>query len=120
MTVVVFVLLAVSAKIASEHERVVIFRLGRLLPQPKGPGLFLVIPLVDRLVRVDLTRQTLADAVEAHRFVGSQVVVESDERVLLHETPWPARSENGSPLVPGQEVRVEAVEDDLRLVVGSA
>jgi regulator of protease activity HflC (stomatin/prohibitin superfamily) len=120
VVVLVAVLLAASAKIAGEFQRVLIFRLGRLQPQAKGPGLFLTIPLVDRLVRVDLTQQTLSEAVGAHRFVGSQVVAEDDDRVRLNGMPWPARSEDGSPLVPGATLRVEAVEDDLRLVVGSA
>lgn len=41
-------------KILSEYERGVIFRLGRLLSKPKGPGLIYVIPLIDRMVRVSL------------------------------------------------------------------
>jgi regulator of protease activity HflC (stomatin/prohibitin superfamily) len=45
------VLFLVSAiKVAREYERGIVFRLGRLLPQPKGPGLFLLIPVVDRMV----------------------------------------------------------------------
>jgi regulator of protease activity HflC (stomatin/prohibitin superfamily) len=46
-------------KVAREYERGVIFRLGRLLPNPKGPGLFLLIPIVDRMVKVDLRTVTL-------------------------------------------------------------
>ena len=54
------VLFFVSAiKIAREYERGVVFRLGRLFPEPKGPGLFLLIPIVDRMVRVDLRTVTL-------------------------------------------------------------
>jgi regulator of protease activity HflC (stomatin/prohibitin superfamily) len=45
--------------VAREYERGIIFRLGRLLPQPKGPGLFLLIPIVDRMVKVDLRTVTL-------------------------------------------------------------
>ena len=48
-----------AVKVAREYERGVIFRLGRLLPAPKGPGLFLLIPVVDRMVRVDLRTVTL-------------------------------------------------------------
>jgi len=48
-----------ALKVAREYERGVIFRLGRLLPQPKGPGLFFLIPIVDRMVRVDLRTITL-------------------------------------------------------------
>src|SRR3954464_3617553 len=54
------VLFLVSAlKVAREYERGIIFRLGRLLPEPKGPGLFFLIPVVDRMVRVDLRTITL-------------------------------------------------------------
>jgi len=48
-----------AVKVAREYERGVIFRLGRLLPEPKGPGLFLLIPVVDRMVKVDLRTITL-------------------------------------------------------------
>ena len=59
---VVFLLLLflfAAIKVAREYERGVIFRLGRLLPEPKGPGLFLLIPIVDRMVKVDLRTITL-------------------------------------------------------------
>jgi regulator of protease activity HflC (stomatin/prohibitin superfamily) len=58
--VFLLVLFLISAiKVAREYERGVVFRLGRLLPQPKGPGLFILIPIVDRMVRVDLRTITL-------------------------------------------------------------
>jgi regulator of protease activity HflC (stomatin/prohibitin superfamily) len=50
--VVVYVLS--SIKILTEYERGVIFRLGKLLPQPKGPGVILVFAPIDRIVRVSL------------------------------------------------------------------
>src|SRR5438874_6440149 len=54
------ILFLISAiKVAREYERGIIFRLGRLLPEPKGPGLFLLIPIVDRMVKVDLRTITL-------------------------------------------------------------
>ena len=54
------ILFLISAiKVAREYERGIIFRLGRLLAQPKGPGLFLLIPIVDRMVKVDLRTVTL-------------------------------------------------------------
>src|ERR1044071_4946282 len=54
------ILFLISAiKVAREYERGIIFRLGRLLAQPKGPGLFLLIPVVDRMVKVDLRTITL-------------------------------------------------------------
>ena len=55
--VVLFLISAI--KVAREYERGIIFRLGRLLPQPKGPGLFILIPIVDRMVKVDLRTITL-------------------------------------------------------------
>src|SRR5947207_713595 len=62
LAIVVFLLLLflISAiKVAREYERGIVFRLGRLLPEPKGPGLFLLIPIVDRMVKVDLRTITL-------------------------------------------------------------
>jgi regulator of protease activity HflC (stomatin/prohibitin superfamily) len=53
LLVVVFYLLS-SIKILAEYERGVIFRLGKLLPQPKGPGVILVFAPIDRIVRVSL------------------------------------------------------------------
>src|SRR6059036_3786753 len=55
--VVLFLFAAI--KVAREYERGIVFRLGRLLPEPKGPGLFLLIPVVDRMVKVDLRTITL-------------------------------------------------------------
>ncbi len=43
-----------SIKVLNEYERGVIFRLGKLLPRPKGPGLILVFAPIDRMVRVSL------------------------------------------------------------------
>src|SRR5262245_47179430 len=43
-----------SIQILNEYERAVIFRLGKLLPKPKGPGLVLVFRPIDRLVRISL------------------------------------------------------------------
>jgi regulator of protease activity HflC (stomatin/prohibitin superfamily) len=51
--------LTAAVKVAREYERGIVFRLGRLLPQPKGPGLFFLIPIVDRMVKVDLRTITL-------------------------------------------------------------
>src|SRR3989440_6003877 len=62
LAIVVFLLLLflISAiKVAREYERGIVFRLGRLFPEPKGPGLFILIPVVDRMVRVALRTITL-------------------------------------------------------------
>src|SRR6188472_2956111 len=57
--ILVLLFLFAAVKVAREYERGIIFRLGRLLPEPKGPGLFLLIPIVDRMVKVDLRTITL-------------------------------------------------------------
>jgi regulator of protease activity HflC (stomatin/prohibitin superfamily) len=57
---ILLVLFLISAiKVIREYERAVIFRLGRLFPHPKGPGLIVLIPIVDRMVKVDLRTITL-------------------------------------------------------------
>jgi regulator of protease activity HflC (stomatin/prohibitin superfamily) len=55
----VVLFLVAAIKVAREYERGIVFRLGRLLPEPKGPGLFILIPIVDRMVKVDLRTITL-------------------------------------------------------------
>ena len=57
LLIVLFLFSAI--KVAREYERGIVFRLGRLLPNPKGPGLFILIPVVDRMVKVDLRTITL-------------------------------------------------------------
>ncbi len=49
-----------SIKILREYERGVIFRLGRVLPQPKGPGIILVFAPIDRIVRISLRLITMS------------------------------------------------------------
>jgi regulator of protease activity HflC (stomatin/prohibitin superfamily) len=58
LVVVVLGLLSSAVKIVQEYERGVIFRLGRLVGA-KGPGIFFIIPIVDRMVKVDLRVVTL-------------------------------------------------------------
>jgi regulator of protease activity HflC (stomatin/prohibitin superfamily) len=57
LLLVLFLMAAI--KVAREYERGIVFRLGRLFPEPKGPGLFILIPVVDRMVKVDLRTVTL-------------------------------------------------------------
>src|SRR5271156_2566159 len=59
VVIIVIIYLLSSIKILREYERGVIFRLGRLLTQPKGPGLVLVFAPIDRIVRVSLRIDTL-------------------------------------------------------------
>src|SRR5437762_11284913 len=59
VVLIVALFLFAAIKVAREYERGIVFRLGRLLPEPKGPGLFILIPVVDRMVKVDLRTITL-------------------------------------------------------------
>jgi len=52
--ILVFIYLLSCIKILKEYQRGVVFRLGRVLPKPKGPGLFLIFPPIDRMVKVSL------------------------------------------------------------------
>ncbi|MDP2950409.1 MAG: slipin family protein, partial [Chloroflexota bacterium] len=56
--ILLFPLFPLAVKIVQEYERGVIFRLGRLVGA-KGPGLFLILPIVDRMVKMDLRVFTL-------------------------------------------------------------
>jgi regulator of protease activity HflC (stomatin/prohibitin superfamily) len=57
VVLVVIVFLANAIRIVPEYQRLVVFRLGRVLPSPKGPGLVILIPIIDRAVKVDLREQ---------------------------------------------------------------
>src|ERR1041384_4677628 len=72
--VIVVLYLISSIKILREYERGVIFRFGRLLSHPKGPGIILVFAPVDRIVRVSLRVDTLE--------VPSQDVITRDNVTL--------------------------------------
>src|SRR5436853_3796448 len=76
--VAIFVLyLLNSIKILGEYERGVIFRLGRVLPQPKGPGLFLVFAPIDRIVRISLR-------IEAMEVPGQDVITRDNVTVKVN------------------------------------
>lgn len=53
LIVLVIMFLAAAIRILNEYERAVIFRLGRIINQ-KGPGLIILIPIIDRMVKVDM------------------------------------------------------------------
>ncbi|MEA1906397.1 MAG: slipin family protein [Euryarchaeota archaeon] len=67
--IIVLILLVMAVKITRQYERAVVFRFGKLLGE-KGPGLFVIIPFVDRIVRVDLRVRELD--------VPKQTVISSD------------------------------------------
>ena len=58
IAILVVIFLAAALKIVPEYQRAVIFRLGRVIGA-KGPGLFILIPIIDKMVKVDLRTVTL-------------------------------------------------------------
>jgi regulator of protease activity HflC (stomatin/prohibitin superfamily) len=58
LVILAFMFVSAAVRVVQEYERGVIFRLGRLVGA-KGPGLFFILPVVDRMVRVDLRVVTL-------------------------------------------------------------
>ncbi len=67
------IIFAASIRIVQEYERGVIFRLGRVMG-PKGPGFFLIVPIVDRMVKMDLRTVTL-DVPAQEAITGDNVTV---------------------------------------------
>jgi regulator of protease activity HflC (stomatin/prohibitin superfamily) len=98
LVIFVAILLGSAVRVLREYERGVIFRLGRLIAQ-KGPGLILLIPLIDRMVKVDLRTVTLnippqevitrdnvpagVNAVAYFRVIDSQKAIVEVENYLL-------------------------------------
>ncbi len=78
--IVVFVILTNAIRIVPEYQRLVVFRLGRVLPAPRGPGLVLLIPIIDRPVRVDLREQI--------REVPHQVSITKDNAPISIDFLW--------------------------------
>ena len=60
LVMLIIIMYAINCvKVLPEYERGVVFRLGRLLPQPKGPGIFLIFPPLDRMMRISLRVETM-------------------------------------------------------------
>jgi regulator of protease activity HflC (stomatin/prohibitin superfamily) len=87
--IILLILLAMSIKVFPEYQRGVIFRLGRLMP-PKGPGLFFIIPIVDRVVRVDL--RTITFDVPAQEVITKDNVPAKVNAVAYFRVVDPSRS----------------------------
>ena len=77
---VVVAIIFAGVRIVQEYERGVIFRLGRVMGA-KGPGIFFVIPIIDKMVKVDLRTITLD--------VPTQEAITSDNVCLLYTSPSP-------------------------------
>ncbi|MEP6895943.1 MAG: SPFH domain-containing protein, partial [Chloroflexota bacterium] len=86
LCIVGFVVVAVvlfffnAVRVVPEYQRLVVFRLGRVLPQPRGPGIVLLIPFIDRAVKVDLREQI--------REVPHQVSITKDNAPISIDFLW--------------------------------
>jgi regulator of protease activity HflC (stomatin/prohibitin superfamily) len=89
VALLVFVLLSMSVRVVSEYERAVVFRLGRLLGV-KGPGLFLLIPYLDSMVKVDL--RVMAVDVPEQRIITKDNVTVGVDAVVYYKVVDPARA----------------------------
>ena len=78
--VVAFVILVNAIRVVPEYQRLVVFRLGRVLSPPRGPGIVFLIPIVDRPVRVDLREQI--------REVPHQVSITKDNAPISIDFLW--------------------------------
>ena len=105
-----------SVKILAEYERGVIFRLGKLLPQPKGPGVILVFAPIDRMVRVSL--RTVAFEVPPQDVITRDNVSVKVSAVLYYRVVDPRRAivevENY------QYATLQLAQTTLRSVLGQA
>ncbi len=114
--VIVLLYLISSVKILAEYERGVIFRLGKLLPLPKGPGVILVFKPIDRIVRVSL--RTVAFEVPPQDVITRDNVSVKVSAVLYYRVVDPRRAivevENY------QYATLQLAQTTLRSVLGQA
>jgi regulator of protease activity HflC (stomatin/prohibitin superfamily) len=87
--ILLVVILSAAIKVLKEWERAVILRLGRLRPV-KGPGLVFIIPIIDRLTRVDLRVVTLD--VPAQKVITRDNVTVEVDAVVFYRVVDPAKS----------------------------
>jgi len=88
--VMVGVFLFSTVKVLQEYERGVIFRLGRVLKEPKGPGLIILLPLIDRMVRTSI--RTITMDIEPQDVISRDNVTLKVNAVLYFRVVDPIRS----------------------------
>src|SRR4029434_10888890 len=105
-----------SIKVLAEYERGVIFRLGKLLPQPKGPGVILVFKPIDRIVRVSL--RTVAFEVPPQDVITRDNVSVKVSAVLYYRVVDPRRAI--VEVEHYQHATLQLAQTTLRSVLGQA
>jgi regulator of protease activity HflC (stomatin/prohibitin superfamily) len=89
VTIVVIVLLVMSVRMAQEYQRAVIFRLGRVKGH-RGPGLYFLVPLIERQVTVDL--RTITQQLDTQETLSSDGVAVKVNAVLWYRAADPERT----------------------------
>src|SRR5688572_8068920 len=84
------IVLVAGVRIVQEYERGVIFRLGRVISGAKGPGLFFIIPFIDRMVKVNL--QTVTMNVPAQDIITRDNVTVRVDAVVYFNVFEPVRA----------------------------
>jgi regulator of protease activity HflC (stomatin/prohibitin superfamily) len=111
ITLIIF--LATAIKIVPEHQRISVYRLGRYIGE-RGPGLVLLIPIIDRSVPVDQQSGT-GNMGTSMFLVGSigeaKTLIEDSGEVVINGITWKATSAHS--IMPGSRVRVKGVIVDV-------
>ncbi|MDW7740133.1 MAG: slipin family protein [Bacillota bacterium] len=113
--IVLFLFITSAIKIVREYERLVVFRLGRLIGQ-KGPGLVFVIPLVDRTIRISLRIITLD--VPTQEVITRDNVTTSVNAVVYYRVVDPNRAVNN--VEEYKMATAQLAQTTLRSVAGQA
>jgi len=113
--IIVFLFLVNAIKIVREYERLVVFRLGRLIGE-KGPGFVLVIPIVDKIVRVSLRIVTLD--VPSQEVITRDNVTTSVNAVVYYRVVEPNRAVNN--VEDFRMATAQLAQTTLRSVAGQA
>jgi regulator of protease activity HflC (stomatin/prohibitin superfamily) len=87
--IIILVILAYSIRVVREYERVVVFRLGRLIGA-KGPGVVIVLPIIDRVVTIDLRIHTVD--VPRQRIITKDNVEVSVDAVVYYRVQDPIKA----------------------------
>jgi len=85
-----FVVASMILKVIPEYERAIVFRLGRVLSTPKGPGLILLIPGIDRMIRV--STRTVTMNIDPQDIITRDNVSVKVNAVLYFRVTQPLRS----------------------------
>jgi len=112
---VLFIFLISAIKIVPEYQRLVVFRLGRLIGE-KGPGLIFVIPVVDRILRISL--RIIALDVPTQEVITRDNVTTSVNAVVYYKVVDPNRAVNN--VEDYRMATAQLAQTTLRSVVGQA